>query len=134
MKPMKVKSLLSHFGEIGRIFLSPEDPKVYARRVRFGGNKKRNFEEGWVEFKSKKVARLVAETLNATIIGEKQSALFVICSSRELQTNPSAAQVGRRGAITMTMYGTSNTFQSSSGIIYKLKLVRFFARPLLKLP
>jgi len=79
MKPMKVKSLLSHFGEIGRIFLSPEDPKVYARRVRFGGNKKRNFEEGWVEFKNKKAARLVAETLNATIIGEELSTLFAIC-------------------------------------------------------
>ncbi|PWW78964.1 hypothetical protein C7212DRAFT_275295 [Tuber magnatum] len=72
MKPMKVKSLLSHFGEIDRIFLSPEDPKAYARRVRFGGNKKRNFEEGWVEFKSKKVAKLVAETLNTTIIGGKK--------------------------------------------------------------
>ena len=85
MKPMKVKSLLSHFGEIGRIFLSPEDPKVYARRVRFGGNKKRNFEEGWVEFKSKKVASLVAETLSTTIIGEERSTLllFACCSSRE---------------------------------------------------
>lgn len=69
MKPMKVKQLLSYFGEIGRIFLAPEDPKAYARRVRFGGNKKRNFDEGWVEFKSKKDAKLVAETLNATTIG-----------------------------------------------------------------
>lgn len=69
MKPMKVKQLLSYFGEIGRVFLSPEDPKAYARRVRFGGNKKRNFDEGWVEFKSKKNAKLVAETLNATAIG-----------------------------------------------------------------
>jgi ESF2/ABP1 family protein len=70
MKPMKAKHLLSRFGEIGRIFLSPEDPKAYARRVRFGGNKKRNFDEGWVEFKSKKAAKLVAETLNTSIIGK----------------------------------------------------------------
>ncbi|RPB05078.1 hypothetical protein L873DRAFT_1840068 [Choiromyces venosus 120613-1] len=76
MKPMKVKSLLSRFGEVGRIFLSPEDPKAYARRVRFGGNKKRNFEEGWVEFKSKKVAKLVAETLNTTIIGGKKGSYY----------------------------------------------------------
>ncbi|CAZ81016.1 unnamed protein product [Tuber melanosporum] len=76
MKPMKVKLLLSRFGEIGRIFLSPEDPKSYARRVRFGGNKKRNFEEGWVEFKSKKVAKLVAETLNTTIVGGKKGSYY----------------------------------------------------------
>lgn len=69
MKPMKVKQLLSRFGEIGRVFLAPEDPKAYARRVRFGGNKKRNFDEGWVEFKSKKDAKLVVETLNTTTIG-----------------------------------------------------------------
>lgn len=69
MKPMKIKDLLSAYGEIGRVFLAPEDPKSYARRVRFGGNKKRNFEEGWVEFKNKKRAKLVAETLNTQIIG-----------------------------------------------------------------
>ncbi|CUS09378.1 unnamed protein product [Tuber aestivum] len=82
MKPMKVKSLLSRFGEVGRIFLSPEDPKAYARRVRFGGNKKRNFEEGWVEFKSKKIAKLVAETLNTTTIGGKRSAPSVTCGKK----------------------------------------------------
>ncbi|KAL7270656.1 RNA-binding ATPase activator esf2 [Rhizina undulata] len=76
MKPMKVKQLLSCFGEIGRIFLAPEDPKAYARRVRFGGNKKRNFEEGWVEFMNKKDAKLVAETLNASIIGGKKGSYY----------------------------------------------------------
>ncbi|KAL0636690.1 RNA-binding ATPase activator esf2 [Maublancomyces gigas] len=76
MKPMKVKQLLSRFGEIGRIFLSPEDPKAYARRIRFGGNKKRNFDEGWVEFRSKKDAKLVAETLNTTTIGGKKGSYY----------------------------------------------------------
>jgi ESF2/ABP1 family protein len=69
MKPQKVKQLLSHFGTVGRVFLQPEDPASYARRKRFGGNKKRNFEDGWVEFADKKVAKLVVETLNATTIG-----------------------------------------------------------------
>ena len=72
MRPQKVKFLLSRFGEIGRIFLSPEDPKSHARRVKFGGNKRVNYEEGWVEFKDKKVAKLVAETLSATTIGGKK--------------------------------------------------------------
>lgn len=72
MRPQKVKFLLSRFGEIGRIFLSPEDPKSHARRVKFGGNKRINYEEGWVEFKDKKVAKLVAETLSATTIGGKK--------------------------------------------------------------
>ncbi|KAH0613095.1 uncharacterized protein H6S33_009475 [Morchella sextelata] len=76
MKPMKVKQLLSRFGEINRIFLAPEDPKAYARRVRFGGNKKRNFDEGWVEFVNKKDAKLVAETLNATPIGGKKGSYY----------------------------------------------------------
>ncbi|KAI9768535.1 MAG: RNA-binding ATPase activator esf2 [Geoglossum umbratile] len=72
MKPQKVKQLLSRFGTVGRVFLQPEDPASYARRKRFGGNKKRNFEDGWVEFADKKVAKLVVETLNATTIGGKK--------------------------------------------------------------
>ncbi|KAI9770518.1 MAG: RNA-binding ATPase activator esf2 [Geoglossum simile] len=72
MKPQKVKQLLSRFGAVGRVFLQPEDPASYARRKRFGGNKKRNFEDGWVEFADKKVAKLVVETLNATTIGGKK--------------------------------------------------------------
>lgn len=73
---MKVKDLLSRFGKIGRVFLAPEDPKAYARRVRFGGNKKRNFEEGWVEFLDKKDAKMVAETLNTNIIGGKKNNFY----------------------------------------------------------
>jgi len=76
MKPFKVKHLLSQFGAINRIFLSPESPKSYALRKRFGGNKKRNFEEGWVEFLDKKIAKLVAETLNANPIGGKKGSYY----------------------------------------------------------
>ncbi|RPB29401.1 hypothetical protein L211DRAFT_832104 [Terfezia boudieri ATCC MYA-4762] len=76
MRPQKVKSLLSRFGSINRIFLSPEDPTSHSRRVKFGGNKKTLYEEGWVEFTDKKVAKLVAETLNATIIGGKKGSYY----------------------------------------------------------
>ncbi|KAF8459552.1 hypothetical protein BGX38DRAFT_1149528 [Terfezia claveryi] len=76
MRPQKVKSLLSRFGSINRIFLSPEDPSSHSRRVKFGGNKKTLYEEGWVEFTDKKTAKLVAETLNATIIGGKKGSYY----------------------------------------------------------
>lgn len=75
MKPGKVRQILSRFGELDRIFLAPEDPKSYTRRVRFGGNKKRNFVEGWVEFKDKRKAKLCASTLNGQIIGKTESLL-----------------------------------------------------------
>ncbi|KAK9362740.1 hypothetical protein V1504DRAFT_417864 [Lipomyces starkeyi] len=76
MKPAKVRQILSRFGELDRVFLAPEDPKSYARRVRFGGNKKRNFVEGWVEFKDKKKAKLAASTLNGNIIGGRKGSYY----------------------------------------------------------
>lgn len=76
MKPQKVKHLLSSYGETNRIFLAPEDPKSYAKRVRFGGNKRRMFTEGWIEFLDKRKAKLVAETLNTQKIGGKKSSFY----------------------------------------------------------
>ena len=72
MKPQKVRNLLSPYGSIGRIFLSPEDAIVHTRRVKSGGNKKRSYTDGWVEFLNKKDAKLVAEALNAQSIGGKK--------------------------------------------------------------
>ncbi|KAI9836635.1 MAG: hypothetical protein M1819_001269 [Sarea resinae] len=76
MKPHTLKHLLSPFGDIGRIFLTPEDPAAHTRRVKSGGNKKRSFTDGWVEFIDKKHAKIVAETLNATIIGGKKGGWY----------------------------------------------------------
>lgn len=76
MKPQTVKHLLSPYGEIGRIFLTPEDPAAHTRRVKAGGNKKRSFTDGWVEFLDKKNAKIVAETLNAQIIGGKKGGWY----------------------------------------------------------
>ena len=76
MKPQKVRDLLGRFGKIGRVFLAPEDPKAHSKRVKYGGNKKRNFIEGWVEFASKKEARLCAETLNTQIVGGKKGSYY----------------------------------------------------------
>lgn len=76
MKASKLRSLLSPYGTINRIFLAPEDPRSHARRVRSGGNKKRMFVEGWVEFVSKKDAKRCAELLNARTIGGPRKSYY----------------------------------------------------------
>ncbi|KAF5011342.1 hypothetical protein FDECE_2517 [Fusarium decemcellulare] len=76
MKPTKLRSLLEPYGTINRIFLAPEDPASHARRVRAGGNKKRSYTEGWVEFVKKKDAKAVCELLNAQTIGGKKGSYY----------------------------------------------------------
>lgn len=57
MKPLKLRHLLSDYGEVLRIYLVPEDPAVRMRRKKAGGNSGKNFTEGWVEFAKKSVAK-----------------------------------------------------------------------------
>ncbi|KFY23314.1 hypothetical protein V493_05923 [Pseudogymnoascus sp. VKM F-4281 (FW-2241)] len=76
MKPQKLRSLLEPFGSINRIFMTPEDPASHTRRVRNGGNKKRSFTDGWVEFVSKSDAKKACELLNAQIIGGKKGTYY----------------------------------------------------------
>lgn len=76
MKPTKLRSLLEPYGVINRIFLSPEDPASYTRRVRNGGNKKRSWVEGWIEMANKKDAKHMCELLNAKIIGGKKGTYY----------------------------------------------------------
>lgn len=40
MKPSKLRSVLSRFGSIDRIFLKPEEASIYHKRVKYGGNKR----------------------------------------------------------------------------------------------
>lgn len=76
MKPHKLRTLLEPFGTINRTYLAPEDPTSHARRVRGGGNKKRLFTEGWVEFVNKKDAKKAFELLNARTIGGKKGSYY----------------------------------------------------------
>ncbi|GAA5882694.1 hypothetical protein JCM16303_006549 [Sporobolomyces ruberrimus] len=73
MGPGKVKHLLGQFGEVGRIYLARADAnkevssaKKYKQKER---HQSHNFKEGWIEFLDKRVARSVAEMLNAQTIG-----------------------------------------------------------------
>lgn len=76
MKPVKLRSVLSRFGKLDRIFLKPEDEASYKKRVKYGGNKKKKYTEGWVEFVNKKEAKLCAETMNGNILGGKKSSYY----------------------------------------------------------
>eukprot|EP00050_Salpingoeca_kvevrii_P018987 m.81028 g.81028 ORF g.81028 m.81028 type:complete len:235 (+) comp8215_c0_seq3:1043-1747(+) len=76
MKPAKLKHLMSQYGEVDRIFLRPEDIKAWAKRKKMGGNKKRKYIEGWVEFLDKKIAKRVAATLNGTQIGGRKGSMY----------------------------------------------------------
>ena len=51
--------MLSQYGELGRVYLVPEDPLARKRRKQAGKNSGKNFTEGWVEFEDKRVAKQV---------------------------------------------------------------------------
>lgn len=76
LKPFALKNLLEtrSFGPITRVFLSPEVRPASAPRRR--SNKRKTYSDGWVEFASKKTAKICAETLNATIIGGKKGGWY----------------------------------------------------------
>lgn len=76
MKPQKLRSLLEPYGTINRIFLSPEDPTAHSRRVKNGGNKKRSFTDGWVEFVKKKDAKAAVDLLRGQVIGGKKGSFY----------------------------------------------------------
>lgn len=71
MRPSTVRSLLSHHGPITRLFLTPEPPSSYLGRRARGGNKKKSYIDGWVEFSSRRDARVCTEAINAQTIGRK---------------------------------------------------------------
>lgn len=59
------------FNDITKVFLAPLLPSAAGNRQR--SNKRKLYTEGWVEFKDRKVAKICAETLNATIVGGLKS-------------------------------------------------------------
>ncbi|KAK3486207.1 uncharacterized protein B0T23DRAFT_248338 [Neurospora hispaniola] len=76
MTPAKLRSLLEPYGKLNRIFLAPEDPVLRRKRIRSGGNKKKMFTEGWIEFVKKKDAKKACELLNARPIGGKKGSYY----------------------------------------------------------
>ncbi|XP_031149008.1 activator of basal transcription 1 [Sander lucioperca] len=74
-RPKHLRNLLSAYGEIGRIFLQPEDGLV-RRRKKKSGLRRCDFTEGWVEFRDKRVAKRVAASLNNTPMGTRKRQRF----------------------------------------------------------
>ncbi|KAL1599508.1 RNA-binding ATPase activator esf2 [Paraconiothyrium brasiliense] len=72
MKPTVLRSLLTPYGDVGRVFLTPEPSTSRAQRLRTGGTRRKLFLDGWVEFLSKKDAKFVADNLNASTMGGKK--------------------------------------------------------------
>ena len=52
------------------------DEVIRQRRIKFKGNKKVKFTEGWVEFLDKRVAKAVATTLNCTPVARKKRSIY----------------------------------------------------------
>ncbi|KAL4646287.1 activator of basal transcription 1 [Arapaima gigas] len=75
LRPSHVRTMLGAYGEIGRIFLQPED-KMVQRKKKKAGSRARNFTEGWVEFRDKRVAKRVAASLHNTPMGLRKRSRF----------------------------------------------------------
>jgi len=78
MKPHTIRHLLQPFASSGleRVFLTPEDASTHKSRVKSGGNKKKSFLDGWIEFASKREAKIAAEALNGKNIGGKKGGYY----------------------------------------------------------
>lgn len=72
MKPQVLRSLLTPYGAVGKIFLTPESQENRTQRLRGGGTRRKLFLDGWVEFIHKRDAKFVAENLNAQTMGGKK--------------------------------------------------------------
>merc|ERR1712192_112915 len=66
MNVTQTTAFFSEFGRVGRVFLQPD--KTDKQKGKFN----RVFSEGWIEFASKKVARMAAERLNCQPVGGKR--------------------------------------------------------------
>ncbi|XP_063289196.1 activator of basal transcription 1 isoform X1 [Pelobates fuscus] len=75
LRPRHIRNMLSVHGEVGRIFLQAEDRFVRKKKQKSGSNA-RDFTEGWVEFRDKRVAKLVAASLNNAPMGTRKKNRF----------------------------------------------------------
>ncbi|XWS40667.1 hypothetical protein CRYUN_Cryun17cG0015200 [Craigia yunnanensis] len=78
MDHVKLRQLLSQYGEILRIYLTPSGhpPQVKGKRTRPSKVQEQEFSEGWVEFARKGIAKRVANMLNGEQIGGRKRSSF----------------------------------------------------------
>ncbi|XP_030640415.1 activator of basal transcription 1 [Chanos chanos] len=75
LRPKHVRNMLGVYGEIGRIFLQPENRAVRRKKKKAGSNSS-SFTEGWVEFRDKRIAKRVAASLHNTPMGNRKRSRF----------------------------------------------------------
>ncbi|KAM4562631.1 activator of basal transcription 1 [Odontesthes bonariensis] len=75
LRPKHLRNMLSAYGEVGRVFLQPEDHQVRKRRKK-SGSRRCEFTEGWVEFRDKRVAKRVVASLHNTPMGTRKRQRF----------------------------------------------------------
>lgn len=81
MTPSNLRQHLSPFGNIGRVYLAPDDRKAahlkkLSKKAKKAMRPKSSFTEGWVEFLNKKDAKTAAEALNGRPYGGKRGSRF----------------------------------------------------------
>lgn len=76
MKPNKMRNIFEEYGEVTRLYLAEEDAELKRRRKDAGGNASKQFNEGWIEYADKKMAKQVADSLNNTPMGGKKSSFY----------------------------------------------------------
>ena len=69
MKLVKLRQLLSQYGKIDRIYLTPDTRNANQKQKKVDSRSRAKYTDGWVEFLDKAVAKQVAETLNMTQVG-----------------------------------------------------------------
>lgn len=65
MTPLHLRQIFEKYGEVGRIFLQPEEFQPRKVKPRYN---KGSFSEGWIEMTDKRLAKRLAITLNNTLI------------------------------------------------------------------
>ena len=71
LKPQTLRHMISIHGPVTNLFLTPEAPSAYHNRVHtHHGNKKRQYIDGWVEFKHKRHAKVCVDALNGRTTAE----------------------------------------------------------------
>nr|XP_057939253.1 activator of basal transcription 1 [Doryrhamphus excisus] len=75
-RPKHLRNLMSVYGEIGRVFLQPEDGEIKKRKKK-SGSRRCDFTEGWIEFRDKRVAKRVAASLHNTPMATRKRQTFI---------------------------------------------------------
>ncbi|XP_014227556.1 activator of basal transcription 1-like [Trichogramma pretiosum] len=79
MNVTTIRETFSAYGEVGRVYLQLADKELAKQESKKQKKRKqpsKHFTEGWVEFKSKRVAKHVAATLNNTQISSRKKSKF----------------------------------------------------------